>query len=94
MVAYNSLPPSDPTLYWIRFSQIQTEHVMLIQHTQREMTLGKKKLGVKVNIEVDMVRKYLEKSVTAVLEGEGESSLRAMVEKVVEEVLIEKGLVD
>ncbi|KAJ3772413.1 hypothetical protein FB446DRAFT_736623 [Lentinula raphanica] len=66
--------------------------VMLIQHTQEKITLGKKKVGMKVNIEVDMVSKYLEKSVSAVLEGDGPSGLRSLVGKVVEEILAGKGL--
>ncbi|KAH7881019.1 uncharacterized protein C8R40DRAFT_1076168 [Lentinula edodes] len=73
----------------------RTFGVMLIQHTQEKITLGKKQLGAKVNIEVDMVSKYLEKSVTAALEGEGAEGglgIRTMVEKIVEEVLVKKGL--
>ncbi|KAJ3977933.1 hypothetical protein EV361DRAFT_967917 [Lentinula raphanica] len=58
-----------------------------------KIMLGKKKVGMKVNIEVDMVSKYLEKSVSAVLEGDGPSDLRSLVGKVVEEILAGKGLV-
>jgi len=39
--------------------------VMLIQHTQEKITLGRKEVGSKVNIEVDMVGKYVAKSVAA-----------------------------
>ena len=70
----------------------RTFGVMLITHTQERITLGKKPVGAKVNIEVDMVGKYVEKSVTAALGGEGDQGVRALVERVVEEVLAKKGL--
>ena len=70
----------------------RTFGVMLITHTQEKITLGKKPAGSKVNIEVDMVGKYVEKSVTAALGGEGDQGIRALVERVVEEVLAKKGL--
>jgi len=41
--------------------------VMLITHTQEKITLGKKKAGSKVNLEVDMLGKYVQKSVAAAL---------------------------
>lgn len=41
--------------------------VMLITHTQERITLGKKKVGSKVNLEVDMLGKYVQKSVAAAL---------------------------
>ena len=59
---------------------LHTFGVMLIQHTQQKITLSKKKIGSKVNIEVDMVGKYVEKSLVG-------------VEKIVEEVLRKKGIV-
>ena len=65
--------------------------VMLITHTQEKITLGKKPIGAKVNIEVDMVGKFVEKSVSAALSG-GEGPLRGLVEKVVEDMLAKKGL--
>ncbi|PPQ63828.1 hypothetical protein CVT24_009778 [Panaeolus cyanescens] len=66
--------------------------VMLIQHTQQKITLSKKEIGAKVNIEPDMVGKYVEKSVVASLSGSGSEGLRNMIEKVVEDVLARKGL--
>jgi len=66
--------------------------VMLIQHTQEKITLGKKGLGAKVNIEVDMVGKYVEKSVVAALGGGGDGGLAGMVERIVESVLAKKGI--
>jgi riboflavin synthase len=41
--------------------------VMLITHTQEKITLGKKRVGSKVNLEVDMLGKYVQKSVAAAL---------------------------
>ncbi|KAF7307173.1 hypothetical protein MIND_00510900 [Mycena indigotica] len=65
--------------------------VMLIQHTQEKITLGKKQVGATVNIEVDMIAKYIEKSVVNAVNSEGESGLRSAVEKIVESVLAKKG---
>ncbi|KAL0581066.1 hypothetical protein V5O48_000959 [Marasmius crinis-equi] len=70
----------------------RTFGIMLIQHTQEKITLAKKPVGAKVNIEVDMVGKYVEKGVLAAMSGSGGSTMRAMVEKVVEDVLARKGL--
>ncbi|KAH8835550.1 hypothetical protein DL96DRAFT_1666283 [Flagelloscypha sp. PMI_526] len=65
--------------------------IMLITHTQEKITLSRKKLGEKVNVEVDMVGKYVEKSVLASLGGM-ESPLTQLVEKIVVKILKEKGL--
>jgi riboflavin synthase len=72
--------------------QQRTFGVMLIQHTQQKIELGNKPVGAKVNIEVDMVGKYVEKSVIAALGGDGGEGIRTMIEKVVEEVLKKKGI--
>ena len=69
----------------------RTFGVMLIKHTQEKITLSKKAVGAKVNIEVDMVGKFVEKSVHAALGGGG-GPLRGLVEKIVEDVLVKKGL--
>lgn len=71
----------------------RTFGVMLIQHTQEKITLGKKPVGSKVNIEVDMVGKYVEKSVVAALGGEegGNEGIRGLVRNIVEDVLRERG---
>ncbi|TRM66226.1 hypothetical protein BD626DRAFT_453525 [Schizophyllum amplum] len=66
--------------------------IMLIQHTQEKITLSKKPIGAKVNIEVDMVGKYVEKSVVAALGGGGTEGLRSLIEKVVADVLVKKGI--
>lgn len=61
--------------------------VMLIQHTQEKITLAKKADGARVNIEVDMVGKYVGKSVIAALGGGGEDGIRRLVEKAVENLV-------
>lgn len=66
--------------------------VMLIKHTQEMITLSKKEIGSKVNIEVDMVGKYVQKSVVVALGGSGDEGLKSLIEKVVEDVLARKGL--
>ena len=68
----------------------RTFGVMLIQHTQQKITLSKKEVGSKVNIEVDMVGKYVEKSVISALGGEGSEGLKSLIEKVVKDVLSRK----
>jgi riboflavin synthase len=70
----------------------RTFGVMLIQHTQEKITLSKKKIGSKVNIEVDMVGKYVEKGVSAALSGSGSAHWKELIERVVEQVLAKKGI--
>ena len=65
----------------------RTFGVMLIQHTQQKITVSKKEVGSKVNIEVDMVGKYVEKSVNAALGGDG---MKELIRQVVEDVLSSK----
>lgn len=60
---------------------------MMIRHTQEKITLSKKPIGAKVNIEVDVVGKYVEKSVVAALGGGGGEGMRALLERIVEDVL-------
>lgn len=71
----------------------RTFGVMLIKHTQERITLGTKQIGATVNIEVDMVGKFVQKSVSAALSGGGDVNTRALVEKIVEDVLAKKGLI-
>lgn len=66
---------------------------MLITHTQEKITLPRKAVGAKVNVEVDMVGKFVEKSVSAALSGGGGEGVRVLVEKVVEDVLRKKGVI-
>ncbi|KDQ63243.1 hypothetical protein JAAARDRAFT_53469 [Jaapia argillacea MUCL 33604] len=71
----------------------RTFGIMLIKHTQEKITLSKKAVGAKINVEVDMVGKYVQKSVEAALGGEGAAGIKALVEKVVEGILVNRGLV-
>ncbi|KAL8827658.1 MAG: hypothetical protein Q9191_003052 [Dirinaria sp. TL-2023a] len=57
--------------------------VMLIVYTQEKVVMGKKQAGEEVNVEVDMVGKYVEKSVRGYFEGEGGGREMKMLEKVV-----------
>ena len=70
----------------------RTFGVMLIAHTQSKIELRNKQIGDRVNVEVDMVGKYVEKGVLAALGGAEDSPLRTMVEGVVEGVLKSHGL--
>ena len=57
---------------------------MLIAHTQTKIDLANKAVGDRVNVEVDMVGKYVEKAVTAALGGQRPSVLQAQIAKAVE----------
>nr|POE78625.1 riboflavin synthase [Quercus suber] len=63
--------------------------VMLIAYTQEKVVMGKKRKGEDVNVEVDMVGKYVEKSVAAYFEGSTGSG-GAMLEKMVQRLVDEK----
>lgn len=71
----------------------RTFGVMLIAHTQSKIGLGSKDVGRKVNVEVDMVGKYVQKAVVGALGGDandldgGGAGLKAMIEKTVEQVV-------
>ena len=61
--------------------------VMLIAYTQERVVMAGKKAGEGVNVEVDMVGKYVEKSVKGYFEGEGGGEigvLEKMVSRIVE----------
>ena len=64
--------------------------VMLIAYTQERVVMAAKKEGEQVNVEVDMVGKYVDKSVRGYFEGlreegSGGSVLERMVGKIVDE---------
>ena len=64
--------------------------VMLIAYTQERVVTANKGVGEEVNVEVDMVGKYVEKSVRGYFEGlkeggGGEGVLERMVGKIVDE---------
>ncbi|KAI7688809.1 hypothetical protein KC353_g19847, partial [Hortaea werneckii] len=63
--------------------------IMMIAYTQEKVVMGNKKKGDDVNVEVDMVGKYVEKSVAAYFEGDS-SSGGAMLEKMVGRLVEEK----
>lgn len=69
----------------------RTFGVMLIQYTLEKVGIAKKPNGAKVNVEVDMVGKYVEKSVVASL-GEGGNPIRELVEKIVNDVVTKRGM--
>lgn len=73
----------------------QTFGVMLIAHTQSKIELSNKHIGGTVNVEVDMVGKYVEKSVAAAINnlvGNETSPLNAYVERTVENILRKRGI--
>ncbi len=63
--------------------------VMLIAYTQEKVVMGGKSAGDDVNVEVDMVGKYVEKSVRACFEEKGGGDI-AILEKMVGRVVDER----
>lgn len=61
--------------------------VMLIAYTQEKVVVAQKKKGETVNIEVDMMAKYAEKSMAAMLGAEGGSASIPLLEKMVERIV-------
>lgn len=64
--------------------------VMLIAYTQEKIVTAGKKVGEEVNVEIDIVGKYVEKSVSAYLGGASGGDfgvLEKMVGRIVEEKL-------
>ena len=64
--------------------------IMLIAYSQEKLAMTKKKQGDDVNVEVDMVGKYVEKSVAAYFEGSAwdrGSMMEKMVQRMVDERL-------
>ncbi|KAF3017534.1 Riboflavin synthase alpha chain [Neopestalotiopsis sp. 37M] len=60
--------------------------VMLISYTQEKVVLAQKKEGDSVNVEVDMMAKYAEKSMAGYLQGD-EGALKPIVEKIVQDLV-------
>lgn len=63
--------------------------IMLIAYTQERIVTASKKEGNEVNVEVDQVGKYVEKSVVGYLEG-GQTGTPAILEKIVGRLVEEK----
>ena len=62
--------------------------IMLIAYTQERIVTANKKAGDEVNVEIDIVGKYVEKSVLGYFEGTQQGNpavLEKMVERIVEE---------
>ncbi|KAF2814965.1 riboflavin synthase alpha chain [Mytilinidion resinicola] len=64
--------------------------VMLIAYTQERVVTAAKKPGEEVNVEVDMVGKYVEKSVAGYFEDKAGSGEFAILEKMVSRLVDEK----
>lgn len=64
--------------------------VMLIAYTQEKIVMAKKKAGDGVNVEVDMVGKYVEKSVAGYFESKAEGGDIAVLEKMVARLVEER----
>lgn len=65
--------------------------VMLISYTQDKVVVSKKKAGETVNVEVDMMAKYAEKSVAGMLGAEdGSGASIPLLEKMVERIVAQK----
>ena len=66
--------------------------VMLIAYTQEKVVMAAKREGEEVNVEVDMVGKYVEKSVQGYFEGleGGQSGSVGLLEKIVGRIVDER----
>ncbi|KAI9771626.1 MAG: Riboflavin synthase alpha chain [Geoglossum simile] len=64
--------------------------VMLVAYTQEKVVITKKEVGDEVNVEVDMVGKYVEKGVRAYFEGRDGGAMAGLVERAVERVVRER----
>ncbi|MCJ1314029.1 Riboflavin synthase alpha chain [Agyrium rufum] len=66
--------------------------VMLIPYTREKVVMGDKSVGEEVNIEVDMVGKYVENSVKGYFEqgSKGEDGMMPILERMVDRMVVEK----
>lgn len=64
--------------------------IMLISYTQEKVVMGKKQAGDGVNVEIDVVGKYVEKSVQGYFEGLEGGGTPAVLEKMVARIVEEK----
>lgn len=65
--------------------------IMLIEHSQQKVILTHKKVGDKVNVEIDIVAKGVEKVVSKMLNGEG-GALEQIIERAVNKALAARGI--
>ena len=70
----------------------RTFGVMLIAHTQTKVQLPQKEVGERVNVEVDMVGKYVQKAVLASLGGLGSGAFQGLVDEAVQRSLAKSGI--
>lgn len=61
--------------------------VMLIVYTQQKVVLARKKVGESVNLEVDVLAKYAEKSMAGYLGAQGEMLVKPILEGMVENLV-------
>jgi riboflavin synthase len=61
--------------------------IMLISYSQEKVVLAKKTKGDSVNIEVDMMAKYAEKSLAGILGADGSTASIPLLEKMVERIV-------
>ncbi|KAG8743157.1 Riboflavin synthase alpha chain [Ceratobasidium sp. 428] len=88
---YVTLDGASLTLTHVDDAQ-RTFGVMLIAHTREKITLADKQVGARVNVEVDMVGKYVERAVLGALGGEGGEpgeGIVALVERMVRKAVTE-----
>ncbi|EEH39745.1 riboflavin synthase alpha chain [Paracoccidioides lutzii Pb01] len=64
--------------------------IMLIAYTQEKIVTSKKKPGDEVNVEIDIVGKYVERSVQCYFERQGNGNEFAILEKMVGRLVEEK----
>lgn len=70
-----------------------TEHwfeIMLISYSQERVVLAKKTAGQTVNLEVDIMAKYAEKSLSGILGGGGEATDIPIIQKMVEKAVAQR----
>jgi riboflavin synthase len=87
---YVTLDGTSLTLTMVNDAQAQFG-IMLIEHSQQKVVLTHKKVGDKVNVEVDIVAKGVEKVVNKMLSGQG-SALEQIIERAVNKALAAKGI--
>ncbi|EMR71236.1 putative riboflavin synthase alpha chain protein [Eutypa lata UCREL1] len=61
--------------------------VMLIAYTQEKVVVAQKKVGDSVNVEVDVLAKYAEKSMAGFLGSQGEAQVKTVIEKMVQNLV-------